>query len=548
MNNFDQQDFDKLNTRIADLLSSKLITNRKYALIYLFLRHRLYREQFEIEDSFTDGGNDCGVDAIHIEYRSEDPIVHIFQSKVHDSTRKASNPFKVYSAEKVIRFIEVLRNRDADLSKLVNPRLEQKIYEIRDLQEKGLPDIKFWIISNGSACIPHELLPLRQRMDSEDVEMEEFHLANFLEFCVNAHSLRMSHTFYAREAGVVEFGSSELRSFVGYISARQLYDIIKDVRDDSKLDYSVFNMNVRGFLGLDNQVNKDIFKTAASSENSHFASLNNGITIVGTQCKHSKAGTDKPKIRIKQMSIVNGAQTCYAIFEAMKDYRPNFDAFDKLSVLFRVFETDDPELIAKISVSTNNQNRISSRDLRANDELQMRIEAELKTYGVNYMRKRGDNRSSESQGIALDAFLAGQLILSYIQHDPVIAKRGSDSIFAENYKRVFSGVSIHKILRAMKWFELIQEKRNIIIDDIRIRGLWRTKDAFVTYGAFHILMMCSLINGEANDDQMESVIEKAIEIISDSLKEKGEPAYYSYFRDQRHVEELHIAAIQQRII
>lgn len=547
-NSFDPEQFDRLGARVASLVSDKLVDHQNQSLIYLFLSHRFYREQFEIEEAYTDGGNDCGVDAVYIDRRTDQPVVHLFQSKYYDSQRKAKNPFKSSDAEKIVRFLEVLRDRNADLSKVANPKLEQKILEIRDLQDRDFPDFKLWLVSNGQPCVPHDLAPISNALSKHDVTVEQFHLQEFVEFCIDAHSTRTSHVFHARDAGVLEFGTSELRSFVGYVSARQLYDLIKDIRDERKVDYSLFDMNVRGFLGLDNPVNKEIFRTAASSENLHFASLNNGITIVGTQCKVMRTGTDTPKVGVKRMSIVNGAQTCSAVFDAMKDYYPSFERFDRLSILFRIFETDDPELIARIAVSTNNQNRINPRDLRANDDAQRRLERELRERGIVYLRKRGQFGSNAGDGRKLDALRAGQLILSFTHHDPARAKRDSDSIFTESYQKIFASASTDDLVQALEWFDLIEEKRRFIQDEIRIRGAARTENTFVTYGVFHILMLCSLLGRNATGDRRLEIIEEAIGIICDQLKEAGEPAYYTFFRDPKQTERLRNAANQPALL
>lgn len=252
--------------------------------------------------------------------------------------------------------------------------------EIRDIQNKEFPVFKIWLISNGSPCIEHEIKPLLSKFNAQDIDIIEFHLTDFIEFCVNKHSSRSQHVFRVREAGVLEAGNTELTSFVEYISARQLYDVLKDLRDHRKMDYSLFDMNVRSFLGTDSSINKEIYKSASSPHNSLFSSLNNGITMVGTEVK--VMSTQEPcKIGVKKMSIVNGAQTCSAIFDSMKDQYPNLENFESLSVLFRLFKTDDPAIIEKIAISTNSQNRIQPRDLKANDNYQIKLETELAKKG-----------------------------------------------------------------------------------------------------------------------------------------------------------------------
>ena len=350
---------------------------------------------------------------------------------------------------------------------------------------------------------------------------------------------------------MIEAGTSELRSVVGYISAKQLYDLIKDLRDERKVDYSVFNLNVRGFLGLDNAVNREIFRSATARENIHFSSFNNGITIVGSTVRVNRTISDRPKIGIKRMSIVNGAQTCHAIFEAMKDYYPKFDAFEHLSVLFRIFETDNPELISSIAISTNSQNRIMPRDLRANDESQVRLEGALLERGIRYRRKRSFSlEADEDMGgmRSIDALKAGQIILSFLHQDPARAKRDSDSIFSEFYGKVFGDVDVDKLVDGIDWFELIEKRRQYIEDEVRIRGSHRAENTFVTYGVFHILMMCGIINGNAQGDEREAVIDEAIDLIANLLLDEGYPAYYSFFRDTKIAEKLRNSANEPKLI
>lgn len=548
MRSFNEEDFDRLNERIDRLLTSHEVLLRSQALIHIFLAHRFYCEKVTIDEAWTDGGNDCGVDAIHIDRRGDEAVIHLIQSKVFESKRKAANPFPYSSVEKTFRFFEILKDRRCDLKKVVNPKLEQKILEIRDIVDREFPSFKLWLLGNGMPCTQQQLAPCIKVLEREDVQVEEFHLDEVVEFCLNSHSSRTNHVFYARDVGVLESGNTDLRSVAGYISGLELYKLLRDMRDDKKIDYTVFNMNVRGFLGLDNPVNKEIFKTAASSDNVNFSSLNNGITIVGSQCRVNRTASDMPKIGIKRMSIVNGAQTCSAIFDAIKDYYPDMAKFEKLSVLFRIFETEDPDLISRIAVSTNNQSRINPRDLRANDNIQKMLEKDLRDAGVSYRRKRGFQEEFDEDAIVLDALKAGQILLSYVHHDPVRAKRDSDIIFTELYYKVFGSVDVPKLVEALAWFELIDERKRIVQDDIRIRGQHRTENTFLTYGIFHVLMLCNLLGPSVEEHDRPAIIDQAISIISEHIVLAGSPAHYSFFRDAKQAEVLRTAAVEPKLL
>jgi hypothetical protein len=541
---FDEDSFERLERRIEKLLQNGVVQSRKHAVIHLFMQHRFYSDVEVVRESFTDGGNDCGIDAVHIDRRGDEPIIHMFQSKVFESLRKARNPFPSSCLEKASRFMQILNDRKIDLQRVANEQLEQKILEIRDAIDREFPAFKLWIVSNGMPMLIDQAKPALKMLERQSVQVEEFHLDEMVEFCLNRHSSRLNHHFFARDTGVIESGTTGLRSIVGYISGAELYKLLADLRDERKIDYTLFNMNVRGFLGLDSPINKEIFRSATSSENANFASFNNGITIVGSNCKVIPGGQDGPKIGVKRMSIVNGAQTCSAIFDAMKDYYPDFRGFEKLSVLFRIFETEDPELISRIALSTNNQNRINARDLRANAEEQTRIEMELRRYNIKYLRKRGIWEEETDNFESLDSLKAGQLIMSYIHLDPARAKRDSDSIFTEFYQKIFGSVDTSKLVEAFEWYKVIDQRRAFIEDEIRIRGARRTDNTFVTYGVFHILMLCSILGPNKTGSERDLVIDRAIRIISDRIKDAGDPAYYAYFRDTRQAEMLRDTALQ----
>ena len=551
---FSEENFEKLERRIAQLLETRQVADRSFALIYLLLRHRFLVERTTVDECITDGANDCGIDAVYIDHSGDDPVVHLVQSKVFESSERAAKAFPANALEKVVRFLEILQDRRLPLEKVASPRLEQKILEIRELVDYQFPSFRVWLVSNGLHATPHELAPLAGNLERRSVLVEEFHLDDIVEFCIETHSRKTNHTFFARDVGVLEANTPELKSIIGYISAGELFRLLGDLRDQNKIDYSIFDMNVRGFLGMGGSINREIFKSATSSTNERFLALNNGITIIGSQCRVSRTGTDAPRIGIKRMSIVNGAQTCSAIFDALRQYPDNNDKFARLSVLFRVFETENPDLISAISVSTNNQNRINPRDLKANDELQRNLEAKLAKRDIVYHRRRGAFSDEEQIGgnntelRELDSLRAGQIILSYLHLDPVKAKRDSDHIFSELYSKVFNNVDVERLIEGLNWLELIEARREFIADEVRIRGSYRVDDAFIPYGMYHILMLCALLGRGAPDQNAEQIIDEALDRIRRLLQSTGSPAYYSFFRDPRIAEQLRNEISQPRLI
>lgn len=481
-------------------------------------------------EAYTEGPNDCGIDAVFIQRNSDQPQIHIMQSKFHQSERKSINGFKASTLDRISRFMEIVKDRTIDLDKVCNSKLVQKIYEIRDLQDKDFPEFKVWLLSNGSPCVEHEAAPIMKSLTSKGIVVEQFHLLELVEFCIKRRSSRTDHIFQIRDVGYLDHGDSNLKSMVAFVSARELYGLIKDIRNERKIDYTVFDMNVRGFLGSGTIVNQEIFKSADNNNNRLFECLNNGITIIGSDFK-IMASSDQPKVGIKNMNIVNGAQTCSAVFDAMKQYYPDFSRFNQLSILIRVFATDDTQLISKIALSTNSQNKINPRDLKANEHEQILLERKLQEEGIQYIRKRGEYDEFPSELIELDALKAGQIILAFIHYEPAQAKRDSDGIFADNYGKIFHNVDIDKLVEGFSIYQMIIKRKDEIEENIRIKGVNRTENTFVTYGSFHILMLCSIGKILKPSMSRTELIDNAISIISKVLKKQGHPAYYSFFRN-----------------
>ena len=521
-----------IDERIEKLVAQNRLHDRKQALVFLFLCRKFLAEDDAIHDSITDGGNDLGIDAVYIDHRGEDPRIHLIQSKYYTSDRKSRAPFKYAELCKISRFFDVLKNRDVSLEQVGNHKIVEKIREIRALQDgDGFPDFRIWLLSNGKPPIDHEIEPVAKRIETSDIKIKHFHLKEIADLCLERKNVHDVRYFYGREDGVTKFDKFGISGAMGLISANELYDLIKDRADHQRVEPTLFDVNVRGFLGFKNYINNEIYKTAASSKNKQFWALNNGITMIATEGRISNT-SDRPKIKVKNLSIVNGVQTCSAVFEAMKEHCPNFEPFRELSIAFRLFISDDPDLVDQISITTNSQNRINFRDLKANDEIQKAIEKDLRAIGIGYIRKRGAILHDEAL-IPLDAMKAGQIILAYQLRQPDRAKRESDHIFTKDYHRIFGKFDAPTMLRALTLFNLIWKYREQIEEDIRIKGSLRVENDFVTYGTFHILTLCAIYEEMGFEGTDDELIEKSTDAIAKTLRARNFPAYYSFFRDPK---------------
>ena len=117
----------------------------------------------------------------------------------------------------------------------------------------------------------------------------------------------------------------------------------------------VFDLNLRPFLGTVGKVNQEIDKTCTDIKDSKlFWFLNNGVTMICDKVDVVK-DADRPLIKLSNVQIVNGCQTTVTLLNALKRNVLN----DEVSILVKILETKDVNLIGKITLTTNNQNKIT---------------------------------------------------------------------------------------------------------------------------------------------------------------------------------------------
>lgn len=179
------------------------------------------------------------------------------------------------------------------------------------------------------------------------------------------------------EEQIFEKTDGNVRAVIGTARADEFISAFKDPRDSLQLDPSLFEENVRVYLGEQNEINKRIYDTAISNESGLFWYYNNGITIVCDSFSY-QPGFRNPTIILKSPQVVNGGQTSHALFEASK---VDFDALQRVRLLVKIIETKDKSLYAKVAEATNSQAPIRSRDLRSNDPVLIRLASSLEAHG-----------------------------------------------------------------------------------------------------------------------------------------------------------------------
>ncbi len=139
------------------------------------------------------------------------------------------------------------------------------------------------------------------------------------------------------------------QSYVSIVNARRLVEaLIED--SDGNLRESVFEENVRSFLGNKNDVNAAIQDTLKSIEKkSLFSVLNNGITIVAPELTLTP---NTKELHLTNYQIINGCQTSSTLQEN------KLLLTDSVNVVVKFIESPENDASSDIIAATNSQSDI----------------------------------------------------------------------------------------------------------------------------------------------------------------------------------------------
>ncbi len=209
------------------------------------------------------------------------------------------------------------------------------------------------------------------------------------------------------------FPHGNLENITFAVPGTVLQHLARDHKD------SLFNWNIRRFLGKKGEVNAGLRETL-EDEAEHFYYYNNGISAL---CETFIFDGRTKRLRISKLQVVNGAQTLGALRYASSE---NLNEALVLVKLTAVKHAARETGIAAALIKTNNtQNTLRVPDFRSNDKIQIWLEAKFKNTKargemphIAYGRKRPYPRSSSSQQVVKLQDL-GKIRYAWL-HDPRI--------------------------------------------------------------------------------------------------------------------------------
>lgn len=396
-------------------------------------------DELELED-VIDGSGDSQIDIIHIQRSEQEALVTVLQTTF--SSSMSSNKLSLMKEG-----LKYLLEYPQDIyMRLSNGALRDRIKEFRDLRSEIGPSnivlqCRFACLGDVSkASSDFKLVADGIKRDYSSILGEfSFDVLGPLEM---AGLLRQQEQVRTRvdeklriiydqnKANLLEHS---VENAVGAICTVEAQEIARIVEAHP----TVFDDNLRRFLGLKGEVNKAIGDSCVSANDSSlFWFLNNGITIVCDDFDVNK-DFDNPFINVKNLRIVNGCQTATTIarIAAQGRLQPN------TRVLVRIFETASQELASKLVVTTNTQNKMKTRELHARHPIQVQLQSQFETvFGI--LLERTPNEFAGSSSLRTKEIISneklGQAYLGVVMGKASDANRRRYKIWGEFYENVFS--------------------------------------------------------------------------------------------------------------
>lgn len=175
----------------------------------------------------------------------------------------------------------------------------------------------------------------------------------------------------------------------------------------------LLELNVRAFLQATGKVNRGIRETLRT-EPSMFLPYNNGISATADHIETERLPDGTLAItKMTGLQVVNGGQTMASIHRACKSDRANISDVlvqAKITVVRRKRDLDVDDLVHKISLYANSQNKVNEADFSANDPFHVKLEQLANSIWVPgeqtrwfYERARGSYQTAKNRYGTTDA-------------------------------------------------------------------------------------------------------------------------------------------------
>jgi len=433
------QQLNKVQNEIKDRVGEELGINdeerlKSLAFVYLCVKTMLELDADEVFDCLTDGGGDFGVDALHVTEEQDGEFdVTLFQGK-YKRNLEGNSHFEKNGIESMINAIRYLFNPYSELEK-INDRLLVKVEQVRSMIRDGFfPRVRSIACNNGLKWNDDAQEAINRVGNDFGDQVIWEHVNHDVLVNILQRTKPVNETLRLTGKAIVE-DMNFSRVCIGRLPVSEIA-VLMETHGDRLLEH-----NIRRYLGLHgNRVNEGIRETLNSNEPTNFYFFNNGITLVCDDFSYNALQSSDYQIKIENLHIVNGGQTCMTIFKTAEELKKNGKPLpSEASVLLRIYKLpkDNEDIVLQITHATNSQNPVDLKDLRANDEKQKQLEQSIEGLGLGYTyrRKRIDATLKPTD---ITSGAAAEAVLAVWRKAPHQAKFFTRGHFGKLYNSIFT--------------------------------------------------------------------------------------------------------------
>jgi hypothetical protein len=359
-------------------------------------------------------GDDAEIDIFFESKETEE--IYILQCK-HPKIA-ASEPIPEGEVKSFFSNFKLLQDKTyLQQRRTTNPKLEELANEFEYWQKQGYL-IHFIFISSGESTQKTDALVEKYNKDYQNKNVR-FDIWDIKSLRDEFESVKSIDEKYPDQVtmtladGQFLRPNGEFENLTFVVKGSTLKQIALEHKD------SLFNWNIRRFLGRKGEVNAGLTATL-SNEPQHFYYYNNGISAL---CEEFDFNERTRKIAIRKLQIVNGAQTIGALKNADAEKLKDALVLVKLTAIKHAHREKG---IAAALIKTNNtQNTLRAPDFRSNDPIQLWLESKFKDTKprgelkqIVYGRKRPYPRTTSTTSVVKLQDL-GKIRYAWL-HDPRI--------------------------------------------------------------------------------------------------------------------------------
>lgn len=461
---------------IAEKLNIQLDANTNKqaskAFLFLVLKNLIDSDEEEdILDCIYDDGNDYSIDGLYVSDVVNDSFtIKVIQTKYTRILKKNGSYYDgrgVFPRTDVIKMINTLPLiLDPNKQPVNMPiRLKTKIAEIKELLQSGIiPTVEVYLAHNGLTW-DDEAQSLIDNSNFPDwINFSHFNHQSIINLSRTRENI--NDTLNITGKAIVE-DFDYARVMIAKVKVEEFFNLFQKHGD------KLLEKNVRKYLGAkSNRVNEAIKNSLLKDSNSDFFFLNNGITMIVSSFTHNAMQDQDFTVRLNDIHIINGGQTCKTIEETIKD-NPSFD-FSKAFVLIRIYmlSKEQEKMINEITYATNSQTAINLRDLKANDDIQKSLIEDVsnllkddKDNSVYTYKPKRDNVVSRNN---ITIAVAAEAIFSIWNEKPHVVKFRKNRLFEDNYYNdIFTDkLNGAQLVLAVLIWRYVETKRKTSIDEL----------------------------------------------------------------------------------